>query len=237
LREVGTTNKKDSERGDSSETNDVIATDRTGPIHSLSVTEALREVGATNMEDSESGVIAPAQAGPTRRFILNKKLREAGATNKESEYGGGGEEYLSARRGSSPYSFSEDSTIGRNYETINIIAPSGTLNVLVDSPLNRGPAIVIIIEDNSSIADQIRLGDVVVAVDDQYVREMSAPNVSQLLASKSRNLERKITVHREVGAASKDDGGDAGGEEVCDTLSTLSDDVSMRSLGSTSTTN
>jgi len=51
------------------------------------------------------------------------------------------------------------------------------------------------------------VGDKVIAVDDDDVQDMTAEDINKLLASKSRNMERKITVTRETSGVGHD--GDA----------------------------
>jgi PDZ domain-containing secreted protein len=54
------------------------------------------------------------------------------------------------------------------------------------------------VKDSSPIADKIRVGDKLVAVDDQDVRTMTAIQVSKLISKKSVNASRKMTVIRNV---------------------------------------
>ena len=87
---------------------------------------------------------------------------------------------------------------GNNPATIiHVIAPPGKLGVVVDIPPQGGPSYVCEIRKTCPIRDKIRLGDKIIAVDDEDVQEMSAINVSKLLASKSKNSRRKISVLRE----------------------------------------
>ena len=99
--------------------------------------------------------------------------------------------------------FSEDPTYNEAYagsgreEMIDVYAPAGKLGVVIDTP-NDGAPIVHAVKDSSPIADKIRVGDKLVAVDDQDVRTMTAIQVSKLISKKSVNASRKMTVIRNV---------------------------------------
>jgi len=81
---------------------------------------------------------------------------------------------------------------------IQIIAPPGKLGVVVDTPPSGGCAYVCEIKNTCPIRNEIQLEDRIIAVDRDDVQKMSAVDVSKLLAKRSRNEERKITVLRRV---------------------------------------
>lgn len=98
--------------------------------------------------------------------------------------------------------FSDDNTFDQAYEGVreellDIYAPSGKLGVVIDTP-NDGPPVVHAVKDTSPIADKVRVGDKLVAVDDEDVRDMTAIKVSKLISKKSTNASRKLTVIRTV---------------------------------------
>jgi hypothetical protein len=98
--------------------------------------------------------------------------------------------------------FSDDHTFDQAYEGVreellDIYAPAGKLGVVIDTP-NDGPPIVHAVKDTSPIADKVRVGDKLVAVDDEDVRDMTAIKVSKLISKKSTNASRKMTVIRTV---------------------------------------
>ncbi len=100
--------------------------------------------------------------------------------------------------------FSDDPTFDQLYddggvheEMLDIYAPAGKLGVVVDTP-NEGPPVVHAVKDSSPIFGTIQVGDKLVAVDDDDVREMTAIRVSKLLSRKSDNESRKLTVVRTV---------------------------------------
>ena len=82
-------------------------------------------------------------------------------------------------------------------EIIEIEAPGGPLGVILDSP-NDGPPVVYKIRPDSAIGSLICLGDRLIAVDDIDVTEMNAVNVSRIMAKKSRQPSRKLTIIRET---------------------------------------
>jgi C-terminal processing protease CtpA/Prc len=76
-----------------------------------------------------------------------------------------------------------------------INAPPGKLGVVIDTP-DDGAPVVHAVKDSSVIADQIRVGDKLVAVDNEDVRSMTAIKVSKLISRKGANQSRKLTVVR-----------------------------------------
>lgn len=80
--------------------------------------------------------------------------------------------------------------------TIDIVAPSGRLGILVDDV--DGPTCISEISANSPMADKLRLGDQIIAVDDEDVQGEYAHDITFLLLAKSANVARKITVMREA---------------------------------------
>ena len=94
-------------------------------------------------------------------------------------------------------------------ETIVIIAPRGKLGVVIDTPTinnnNNNSAgkttmpIVHAIKDTFPIRSQIRVGDKLLAVDDEDVTCMTAVEVSRLIGRKCEQKERKLTIVRGSG--------------------------------------
>lgn len=95
-------------------------------------------------------------------------------------------------------------------ETIIIIAPRGKLGVVIDTPTinnnnnnNSGKTtmpIVHAIKDTCPIRSQIRVGDKLLAVDDEDVTCMTAVEVSRLIGRKCEQKERKLTIVRGSGS-------------------------------------
>ncbi|GAX09587.1 hypothetical protein FisN_38Lh008 [Fistulifera solaris] len=86
---------------------------------------------------------------------------------------------------------------GIQEQVIDIIAPAGKLGVVIDTP-DDGAPVVHAVKDTSVIADQIQVGDKLVAVDDEDVCSMTAIRVSKLISKKSNNPSRKLTIIRNV---------------------------------------
>jgi hypothetical protein len=82
---------------------------------------------------------------------------------------------------------------------LNIIIPPGIAGIVLDTrPGVRGCAYVCKIKNNCPIKDQIQLEDRIIAVDDEDVQTMNAIKLSKLLAKRSANAQRKITILRRV---------------------------------------
>lgn len=79
----------------------------------------------------------------------------------------------------------------------DIYAPGGKLGVVIDTP-NSGAPVVHNIKETCPIADQLRVGDKLIAVDDEDVRSMTAVKVSKLISQKSNNPTRKFTICRAI---------------------------------------
>jgi C-terminal processing protease CtpA/Prc len=87
------------------------------------------------------------------------------------------------------------SEAGMHDEVMEIIAPAGKLGVVIDTP-DDGAPVVHAVKDSSVIADQIQVGDKLIAVDDEDVRGLTAIKVSKLISKKSANPTRKLTIIR-----------------------------------------
>jgi hypothetical protein len=83
-------------------------------------------------------------------------------------------------------------------EVLEIFAPAGKLGVVIDTP-NSGAPVVYNIKDTCPIADKLRIGDKLIAVDDEDVTSMTAVKVSKVISQKSGNPQRKFTIVRSVG--------------------------------------
>jgi hypothetical protein len=103
--------------------------------------------------------------------------------------------------GSSNTIFSDDPTFDEAYEDVrevllDVYAPAGKLGVIIDTPGDGAPMIHFI-KDSSPMVDKVRVGDLLVAVDDDDVRAMTAVKVSKLISTKSNNPSRKFTIIRQ----------------------------------------
>jgi len=101
--------------------------------------------------------------------------------------------------------FSDDASFDAHYQDdtpykeqiIEVLAPPGKLGVVIDTP-DEGAPIVHAIKETSSVADQLRVGDKLIRVDDEDVTAMTAIKVSKLISRKSTNPSRKLTIVRTV---------------------------------------
>lgn len=80
-------------------------------------------------------------------------------------------------------------------QVIVVEAPAGKLGVVIDTP-DDGAPVVHAVKETSVIADQIRVGDKLIKVDDEDVRSMTAIKVSKLISKKSANPVRRLTIVR-----------------------------------------
>ncbi|KAL7531212.1 hypothetical protein ACHAXR_003904 [Thalassiosira sp. AJA248-18] len=148
-----------------------------------------------------SKMLARRARNPERKITI---LREQGGDGSADEpwEGQAGADRISALQSTASSSIlpmtenpMEETT---NEEWVHIVAPSGKLGVVLvtPEPPESGPAYVFNIRDDSPLMGKVRLGDKIMTVDDEDVREMTAINVSKLLGSKSTNEERKISILR-----------------------------------------
>ena len=92
-------------------------------------------------------------------------------------------------------------------EMLEIYAPAGKLGIVIDTPASASTPVVHGVKDACPIRNDIRVGDMLVAVDDVDVREMNATQVSRLISRKSSQERRKLTIVRIArGSGDGDDG-------------------------------
>ncbi|KAL3936005.1 MAG: hypothetical protein SGBAC_008590 [Bacillariaceae sp.] len=77
-------------------------------------------------------------------------------------------------------------------ESYDVFAPSGPIGIVVDTSKN-GPA-VHSLKTTSPMLGLINPGDLIIALDDEDTRKMTAASLTRLMAKKSRQKERKITL-------------------------------------------
>jgi len=77
-------------------------------------------------------------------------------------------------------------------ESFDVFAPSGPIGIVVDTSKN-GPA-VHSLKSTSPMLGLINPGDLIIALDDEDTRKMTAASLTRLMAKKSRQKERKITL-------------------------------------------
>lgn len=103
-------------------------------------------------------------------------------------------------RMSDPRASSSSQQFSGSSRQLEIVAPSGKLGVVLDASDDPGDPIscpvVHTVKDNSPLMGQLRVGDKIIALDDQDVRGMTAMQVSKLISMKSSNPRRKFTILR-----------------------------------------
>jgi len=77
-------------------------------------------------------------------------------------------------------------------ESYDVFAPSGPIGIVVDTSKD-GPA-VHSLKSTSPMMGLINPGDLIIALDDEDTRKMTAASLTRLMAKKSRQKERKITL-------------------------------------------
>ena len=82
-------------------------------------------------------------------------------------------------------------------ELIEIYAPAGKLGVVLDTP-GDGPPTVHELRPNSVLKNELKVGDRVIAIDDEDVRRLSANKVSKIISRKMENPTRKFSIVRTV---------------------------------------
>jgi len=100
--------------------------------------------------------------------------------------------------------YDDDGSFGDQYqnsagkvkeEILHIFAPPGKLGVVIDTP-DDGAPVVHAVKETSVVVDKVKVGDKLVAVDDEDVRTLTAIKVSKLISRKSANPSRKLTILR-----------------------------------------
>ena len=82
-------------------------------------------------------------------------------------------------------------------EVIHILAPPGKLGMSIETP-DDGIIMVHGIKTTSPIFDELKVGDRILALDDEDVRFYTALKISKMITNKSSNKVRKLTVIRTV---------------------------------------
>ena len=113
--------------------------------------------------------------------------------------------------GSKNMLFGEDTTLEEIYEdtdspgrddssdeVITVVAPKGPLGIVLDNPHGAIP-VVYAIKETSSLNGKVRVGDLLLSVDEVDCRGMSSQNVSKFLNSRGQNPARKLVLSRGSG--------------------------------------
>ncbi len=82
-------------------------------------------------------------------------------------------------------------------EVVHIIAPKGKLGVTLENLPWGGESYVAKVSSKSPLFGRVQIGDKVMAVDGDNVQQVSAKDISKMLAKKKKNPQRQITITRE----------------------------------------
>ncbi|KAL7532783.1 hypothetical protein ACHAXR_004844 [Thalassiosira sp. AJA248-18] len=143
---------------------------------------------------------------------LQRRLRPHGAGSSANH-----SSTINSGFSSSPMKFEDDATIENMYQTpsgtladgdaadnelfphLTVVCPSGKLGIVLDNPHGNMP-IVYAIMDTSPLNGKIRVGDLLLSVDEVDCREMTAHNLSLFLSSRSQNPSRTLVLARGLGS-------------------------------------
>ena len=171
-------------------------------IHSLPTIDPDYNPTSDNFSLSDAGGTIGSQSLSTTIFgsqrptygsansAINSLERGLYTTNSPYQYNNEHYYQKQARSGGGPQSQSSKP------QTLEIYAPSGKLGVVIDVPLNSTTPVVHAIKDSCPIRNEIQVGDQLLAVNEEDVRNMSAVEVSRLISRKSGEEVRKLTVLR-----------------------------------------
>ena len=88
-----------------------------------------------------------------------------------------------------------------SFQRISIAAPAGMLGIVLDNPHLDLP-VVYAIKETSALHGKIRVGDLLLSVDEVECRGMSAHQISTFLSSRSQNPVRTLVLARGTPAGS-----------------------------------
>ncbi|KAL7528299.1 hypothetical protein ACHAXR_003733 [Thalassiosira sp. AJA248-18] len=86
------------------------------------------------------------------------------------------------------------------FERLTVVCPSGKLGIVLDNPAGDMP-IVYAIKETSPLHGKIRVGDLLLSVDEVDCRGMSAHTLSNFLSSRSQSPSRTLVLARGPGSA------------------------------------
>jgi hypothetical protein len=165
------------------------------PVYSVSISPETQTVGTVDYDYAAAfggaGDHSLSDVGGT----IGSRTRQTGADVLEKDLP------TMELPGSGNTIFSDDLTFDQAYEDVyesllDVYAPAGKLGVIIDTP-DDGAPMIHAIKDDSPIIDLVRVGDKLVAVDDEDVRPMTARKVSKLISTKMNNPSRKFTIIRQ----------------------------------------
>lgn len=148
------------------------------------------------------------------RYVYGVQRPHAGMVDAPSRYGGStiGTNTITSGSGrmifiddttlediyQSPSASTEDDNDDLRFQRISVVCPPGKLGIVLDNPHGDLP-IVYAIKETSPLHGKIRVGDLLLSVDEVDCRGMSAHRLSQFLSSRSQNMERHLVLARGLG--------------------------------------
>lgn len=82
-----------------------------------------------------------------------------------------------------------------SFQRITVVAPAGMLGIVLDNPHDDLP-VVYAIKETSTLNGKVRVGDLLLNVDEIDCRGMSAHQISSFLSSRSKNPVRRLIMAR-----------------------------------------
>ena len=89
-----------------------------------------------------------------------------------------------------------------NFRQLTVVAPSGKMGIVIDNPTTAtvgeggGVPMIHAIKETSVLRGKIRVGDLLISVDDVDCRGMSATQVTRVISRRSGNAERTLVLLR-----------------------------------------
>ncbi len=98
--------------------------------------------------------------------------------------------------------FGEDATLEDiyqnptgDYNLVTVVAPAGKLGVVLNNP-HRDLPVVYAVKDSSALCGIVRVGDLLISVDEVDCRGMTSQSVNTFLSSRSQNPARTLVLAR-----------------------------------------
>jgi len=91
-----------------------------------------------------------------------------------------------------------DGAINSSFQRFTVVAPAGLLGIVLDNP-NFDLPVVHAIKETSALNGKVKVGDLLLSVDEADCRGMSTSNISLFLSSRSKNPTRTLELVRGSG--------------------------------------
>ena len=77
-------------------------------------------------------------------------------------------------------------------KSVEIVAPSGSLGLVIDTPTGGGRPTVHNIMNSSALMNKVKIGDQLIFLDGEDTSQMSATRVTEIVQSKATNSKRQM---------------------------------------------